>query len=471
MNIVFPAALNGKKIFHGIVSRATNPLPANLTTTTFTLGATANPLSYYYQGALVNVTTDRTTILSGAAGFYFIYFDQATGNLLNSTVFPGVSFTSNVFLATVMWNGVNYGLVNDERHGYSRDTNWHVWAHTTIGVRYRSGLTLTHNGGTGTLATFATTAGEIADEDIQFTISALTAGRLFYQTGASAYNFLNATSTVPGYLGINARPNYVNGSTFALTEMASAPNRYINVFVYATTDNHTPIYFLTETVSATIAADNGYSSLANARAVPFPNTSSCGLSPEVKPIYRLIWRADGVLQALDTTQDDYRTVTSLPQGAGTASTTASAVSFNPSGNISSTTVQTAIEELDAEKVNLAGTAGGQTINGGTAAGETLTLTGTSSATKSATGIKLGSVVTVDEVNGNVGIGTTTPSAKLDVVGLIKTSGYTVATLPAGVTGARAYVTDATSPTYNGSLTGGGTVVVPVFYNGTAWVSA
>ena len=38
--------------------------------------------------------------------------------------------------------------------------------------------------------------------------------------------------------------------------------------------------------------------------------------------------------------------------AGTVSTTASAVSFNPSGNIAATTVQTAIEELDAEKLSL-----------------------------------------------------------------------------------------------------------------------
>ena len=68
------------------------------------------------------------------------------------------------------------------------------------------------------------------------------------------------------------------------------------------------------------------------------------------------------------------------------------------------------------KVNLAGTAGGQTINGGTAAGESLTLTGTSSATKSATGIKLGSVVTVDEVNGRVGVGTTTPTSILALGG-------------------------------------------------------
>lgn len=57
-----------------------------------------------------------------------------------------------------------------------------------------------------------------------------------------------------------------------------------------------------------------------------------------------------------------------------------------------------------------------------------------------------------------------------------TQGYTVATLPATaaagmVTGARAHVTDATAPTYNGALVGGGAVTVPVFYNGAAWVSS
>jgi len=50
-------------------------------------------------------------------------------------------------------------------------------------------------------------------------------------------------------------------------------------------------------------------------------------------------------------------------------------------------------------------------------------------------------------------------------------GYTVAALPAGTIGDTAYVTDATAPTYNGALTGGGAVTVPVFYNGAAWVSA
>ena len=49
-------------------------------------------------------------------------------------------------------------------------------------------------------------------------------------------------------------------------------------------------------------------------------------------------------------------------------------------------------------------------------------------------------------------------------------GYTVATLPTGALGMETYVTDAVSPTYLGTLTGGGSVRCPVFHNGTAWVS-
>lgn len=53
----------------------------------------------------------------------------------------------------------------------------------------------------------------------------------------------------------------------------------------------------------------------------------------------------------------------------------------------------------------------------------------------------------------------------------KLQSYTVATLPASPSdGDRAYVTDATAPTYLGTLTGGGAVVCPVFYNGTDWIS-
>jgi hypothetical protein len=46
--------------------------------------------------------------------------------------------------------------------------------------------------------------------------------------------------------------------------------------------------------------------------------------------------------------------------------------------------------------------------------------------------------------------------------------YTVATLPSGIQGATAYVTDASAPAYNTTVVGGGTSVVRVFFDGTSW---
>lgn len=59
------------------------------------------------------------------------------------------------------------------------------------------------------------------------------------------------------------------------------------------------------------------------------------------------------------------------------------------------------------------------------------------------------------------------------INLLKPSVFTVGTLPTcsgALSGVMASVTDATAPTYNGALTGGGGVRVPVFCNGAAWTS-
>lgn len=51
-----------------------------------------------------------------------------------------------------------------------------------------------------------------------------------------------------------------------------------------------------------------------------------------------------------------------------------------------------------------------------------------------------------------------------------TKGYTVATLPAGVLGMVAHVTDALAPAFLTAVVGGGAVKSLVFYNGAAWVA-
>ena len=63
------------------------------------------------------------------------------------------------------------------------------------------------------------------------------------------------------------------------------------------------------------------------------------------------------------------------------------------------------------------------------------------------------------------------TGNLSVAGTTKTAGYTVATLPTGVTGMRAYVTNALAPSYGATVVGGGAVTIPVFYNGTNWIVA
>lgn len=90
-------------------------------------------------------------------------------------------------------------------------------------------------------------------------------------------------------------------------------------------------------------------------------------------------------------------------------------------------------------------------------------TGTMLVNLTATGISLStSGVTRWSVDNN---------GNLTAGGTVATGGYTVGTLPTGTAGQRAYVTDQLTacPATGGALTGGGSVVCPVFRNATVWV--
>lgn len=60
--------------------------------------------------------------------------------------------------------------------------------------------------------------------------------------------------------------------------------------------------------------------------------------------------------------------------------------------------------------------------------------------------------------------------KVSVSNPINLKNYTVATLPTGVRGDVAYVTDALAPAFLTAAVGGGAIVTPVFYNGANWVA-
>ena len=58
------------------------------------------------------------------------------------------------------------------------------------------------------------------------------------------------------------------------------------------------------------------------------------------------------------------------------------------------------------------------------------------------------------------------SGKIIANDVIRLKGYIVSNLPSGTTGDRAYVTDASSPSYGSTVSGGGAVTIPVFFDGS-----
>lgn len=77
------------------------------------------------------------------------------------------------------------------------------------------------------------------------------------------------------------------------------------------------------------------------------------------------------------------------------------------------------DDLYANYAYLPGRLGGQTFNGGTAAGDDLTLSSTTNATKGT--IFLGTLSAYDEVNNRLGLKTTTPARTIETYGTIKIS--------------------------------------------------
>lgn len=323
------------QVYHGVQSIGT----VSFNSTNKTINIT-DATTYWYKGVKkvtgvlscdLDLSADRdhadATLTPNT--LYFIYFKDATGKLYWSPVFWDLK--EQVPVATVFWNGTA-GAIHKEWHNHTRDLDWHINAHLTIGAKYYSGLALTKPT-TSFDANLDLTTGYIYDEDLLFTITNPTTARSWYQASAGVYTF--ADISLP-YLGTSGDCSYLDTDTYALTSVTAS--KYVCYWVYGSGDIDRPIYII-----PTHAA-SPYNTLALARVESVPVLSGMGLNPEIKLLYRFIYRGDGEFQEAT----DYRLASSLPIGA-TPTPAASSVTVVPTGNIAATNVQTALEELDLER--------------------------------------------------------------------------------------------------------------------------
>lgn len=331
-------------------------------------------ITYWFNGATYTTASPTTCDIDSFGTLtnntlYYFYFDDATGTLKCSDT--DWNYSTQAMVATVFWNG-SAGAIQKEWHDYKRDIAWHKWAHDTVGTSYEAGLSKTAPT-TADDATLTIASGSLHDEDLQITIGEQSTSRILYEVSDSVYTWVNGA--LP-YAGDSADPKWLDTDNYTLTSVGNSD--FVCMWVYATTDTGRAIYII-----PTHAAD-AHNILAQARAEEAPVLPGLNLSPEMKIIYRFIYKGDGQFQEYD----DYRLSSPIPSG-GSASTSASAVSFSPSGDIAATTVQTALEEVDTEKAKIGANSDITSMTGLTtplaanyggtgvanAAGETITLAG------------------------------------------------------------------------------------------------
>lgn len=190
-------------------------------------------------------------VISGVAGIKFIGINAAGALYFQDTLW---NFDTQCPVAVVYWTGTAIAAApQTEMHGL-RDSVWHIYTHTYIGLQYRSGMTFTGsvqpdnntNPGVDTVQYLWATDGVVQDEDIRATpgigqwlqtlgsgLTNTTAGifNFFYWNGAFITTANAMADRAPFiYTGVNGTPEWNNGGTLT----PSVTGNYVVYHYFAT---------------------------------------------------------------------------------------------------------------------------------------------------------------------------------------------------------------------------------------------
>ena len=333
-----------QQIKHGFPSRATSSLSFNNATKIFVLDKTGADYIVYVGGVPLTITTpltvDFTTKGSWASplGQWFVWLKadgtldagKTVWSLLDETIIP---------VATVHWDGTT-GIIGEERHSSRRNLEFHKQAHDTWGAQYVSGFSPTP---TFTSAnTFTFPGGSTADEDIYHTLTgAQTTCQIGYRVAGGASMTFDAPGTAYAKLSAGV-PVYDAGGVLTPLPL----NQYGIFWVYATNRPATA----GQTAVVSIVGQGNYAAINQAQAAPLPTLSGFSVA-EWKLLYRVIVRNTAGALSFNQVTPLYNVSTGPAILASAPSTVAAGnVTFTPAGGLVAANVQTALEELDTEKV-------------------------------------------------------------------------------------------------------------------------
>lgn len=350
--------LDGKKPYLGVGNRGSLTLSYDSATRKVTitgaaeiwkLGVKETKANPYVFGAHANATSG-----------YFFYFDENGTEVVDANPWD---LTTDIPICYVFYDATLVeGIAFYELHSALRDPDLHKRLHFCDGTRAEPGSGFLASGyvlnsDLNADKTLAISGGTIWDEDIEYDVTGVADGGpyyVFHRTGASGVWTWTKTSSYPFRDdGTNLQYNEFTGATWQLTALTAGTPEFMNVWVFATSSLAAgfQIFFL--------VGQNKYSSQSAAEAESITGIS-WGTIPfqEIVPLYQLTYRRSAANS--NAGKADLRRVAFIVGSRSTISsatvspTTAAAVSFVPAGAIASTNVQAAIEELDTEKLALAG---------------------------------------------------------------------------------------------------------------------
>ena len=323
-------------------------------------------------------------------GIWHFYFNQTGDPITTQVPWDPDNFDVIATVQRFFWNQLETGGARIQSQGFEVHLNTisaidHEWKHH-YGTIYDTGLDIFSNAITsgtpaadGSNTVVSLSSGAIIDDNIDHIVTNSNGSGLYEQDlGDTTPATLNSTNSAlfpilyltgdAGFVGTVPAtrfpfpftgniPQYIqtDGTFSTVTN-----NYYFVTFLWAIGDPRNGHF-----VSLTTAPED-FSTLVDAQAFSWTDMQNQILllaDNEIRPLYRLIFQYRSAAYPVGAKQSSLREIQDIRKAAVTSTTTASgslpatSVTFLPYDNISSTNVQSAIQELEDEKVPYTGATG------------------------------------------------------------------------------------------------------------------